>query len=211
MALDLEEQEQLDELKVWWKQNGTKFVAGVLIIALAIAGWNGWRWYQARQNSEAAALYEVLRQPGTSNDLKKVREISGQLIEKYAGTVYAVDAAMSVAKANFDAGDRKSAKAQYEWIIKHAKQPQSRELARLRLAAVLIDDKQFDEALKTLDGKHDPAFDAMYSDMRGDVYSLQGKEADARKAYQAALDKLPDASAFKGYVQIKLDALGEPG
>lgn len=211
MALDLEEQEQVDALKAWWKQYGNLAVGLAVVFALAVGGYRGWEWYSAKQTQEAAALFDGLRQQITTNDVKKVRDVAGQIIDKYPRTVYAVDAAMIVAKVNFETGDSKSAKAQYQWVMDHAKQAQSRDLARLRLATVLLDEKALDEALKLLNEKHAPAFDPLYNDLKGDALSLQGKAAEARTAYQAALDKLPKENAFRGFVQIKLDALGEQG
>lgn len=211
MALDLEEQEQVDALKAWWKQYGNMVVAAAVIFTIAVGAYRGWEWHSAKQTQEAAVLFDALRQQITTNDVKKVRDVAGQIIDKYPRTVYAVDAAMIAAKVNFETGDSKSAKAQYQWVIGHAKQAQSRDLARLRLATVLLDEKALDEALKLLNEKHAAAFDPLYNDLKGDVLSLQGKAAEARTAYQAALDKLPKESAFRGFVQIKLDALGEQG
>ena len=211
MALDLEEQEQVDALKDWWKQYGNKALIALTIFVLGVAGFSGWKGYQAKQTSEAAALFDLLRKELAANDVKKIRDVGGQLIDKYPRTVYATDAAMIVAKANFESGDAKSAKAQYQWVIGHAKQTQSKDLARLRLAVVLLDEKNFTDALKQLEGAHDAAFDPLFNDLRGDVYSLQGKSQDARLAYQAALGALPKDNPFKNYVQLKLDALGEQG
>ena len=211
MALDLEEQEQVDALKDWWKQYGNKALIALTLFVLGVAGFSGWQGYQARQTSEAAALFDLLRKELAANDVKKIRDVGGQLIDKYPRTVYATDAAMIVAKANFESGDAKSAKAQYQWVIGHAKQAQSKDLARLRLAVVLLDEKNFTDALKHLEGAHDEAFDPLFNDLRGDVYSLQGKSQDARLAYQAALGALPKDNPFKNYVQLKLDALGEQG
>ncbi len=211
MALDLEEQEQVDALKDWWKQYGNKALIALTIFVLGVAGFSGWKGYQAKQTSEAAALFDLLRKELAANDVKKIRDVGGQLIDKYPRTVYATDAAMIVAKANFESGDAKSAKAQYQWVIGHAKQAQSKDLARLRLAVVLLDEKNFTDALKHLEGAHDAAFDPLFNDLRGDVYSLQGKSQDARLAYQAAIGALPKDNPFKNYVQLKLDALGEQG
>ena len=211
MALDYEEQEQVDELKAWWKQHGNKVMAGVTLFVLTVAGWQGWGAYQAKQTREAAVLFDALRKELASNDAKKIRDIAGQLIDKYPRTIYATDAAMIAAKVNFESGDVKSAKAQYLWVIEHAQQSQSKELGKLRLAVVLLDEKNYADALKQLDGVHDAAFAPLFNDLKGDVYSLQGKSLEARNAYQAALDQLPKDNAFRNYVQLKLDALGEQG
>jgi len=124
MALDLEEQEQVDALKAWWKEHGNKVIVGVTVFVLAVAGWRGWEAYQSKQTGEAAALFDVLRKELGTNDAKKIREVAGQLIDKFPRTVYATDAAMIAAKVNFEAGDAKSSKAQYQRVIEHAKQAQ---------------------------------------------------------------------------------------
>lgn len=211
MALDLEEQEQVDELKAWWKQHGTKVMLLVGVFALGVAGWSGWKSYQTKQSGEAMVLFEVLRKELPSNNVKRIREVAGQIIDKYPRTPYAVDAAMFMAKANFENGDAKSAKTQYQWVIDHAKQPQSQDLARLRLAVVLVDEKKFAEAIKFLETKHSPAFDPLFNDLKGDVYALQGLTKEASKAYQAAIAGLSKDAPFKNFIQIKLDALGEQG
>lgn len=211
MALDLEEQEQVDELKAWWHDHGQKVIIGVTIFVLAVAGWRGWETYQTKQTAGASALFDVLRKELATNDTKKIRDAAGQLIEKFPSTSYATDAAMIAAKVNFESGDLKSAKAQYQWVISHAKQPQSKDLAHLRLAIVLLDEKNAAEALKQLEAKHDPAFDPLFQDMKGDIYTLQGQSKEARSAYQAALAKLPKDSPFKNLIQLKLDALGDQG
>ncbi|MBT9613103.1 MAG: tetratricopeptide repeat protein [Burkholderiales bacterium] len=211
MAMDLEEQEQVDALKAWWKEHGNKVIVGLTVFVLTVAGWRGWEAYQSKQTGEAAALFEVLRVELATNDPKKIRDVAGQLIDKFPRTVYATDAAMIAAKINFESGDAKSAKAQYQWVIEHAKQAQSKDLAHLRLAVVLLDEKNYGDALKQLESAHDTAFAPLFNDLKGDVYALQGKSKEARSAYQAAIDKLPKDSPFKNYVQIKLDALGEQG
>lgn len=211
MALDLEEQEQVDELKAWWHDHGKQVIIVVTVFVLSVAGWRGWETYQVKQSAGAAALFDVLRKELATNDTKKIRDAAGQLIDKFPRTSYATDAAMIAAKVNFESGDPKSAKAQYQWVISHAKQPQSKDLAHLRLAIVLLDEKNYADALKQLDSKHDAAFDPLFSDLKGDIYALQGQSKEARSAYQAALEKLPKDSPFKNLVQLKLDSLGEQG
>ena len=94
MALDLEEQEQVDELKAWWKQHGNKVMILTAVFALSVAGWSFWKSYQAKQTSEAVVLFEVLRKELPTNNVKRIREVAGQIIEKYPRTPYAVDAGM---------------------------------------------------------------------------------------------------------------------
>lgn len=207
MAYDLEEQEQLDELKAWWRQYGNTVIAGVVLALLSFAGYKGWNYYQNSQSIEASAKYEALAQLD-AKDTKGMRGIAAELMENYAGTPYAGRAALIVAKANYAANDAKSAKAQLEWAIGNAKEDAVRAIAQLQLAGLQYEEKQYDAALKTLDQKHDAAYDGLFADLKGDVLAAQGKKADAKAAYQQALSKLDAEGRYRRYTQYKLDALG---
>src|SRR5262249_9566237 len=123
---------------------------------------------------------------------------------------YAPRGALLYAKLLYDSGDKAGAKAQLQWVIDHAGEEELKAIARYRIAQIQLDDKQYDEALKTLDAKTDESFAAVYADLRGDILAAAGKSADARAAYQTALAKLDAKSGYGGYVQAKLAALGGP-
>lgn len=207
MAYDLEEQEQLDELKAWWKRYGNIVTWALIAVLAGFAAFQGWKYYQRNQALQASTQYEALAQMSVK-DIKDIRSASGQIIENYAGTPYAGRAALIAAKANYANNDAKSAKAQLEWAMGHAKEDAIRTIAQLQLAAIQFDEKQYDVALKTLDTKHDAAFDGLIADLRGDILAAQGKKAEARTAYQEALAKLEAKGRMRGYTQHKLDALG---
>lgn len=208
MAYDLEEQEQLDAIKAWWTQHGTTVLLSVAVFVAIVAGTQGWRYYQNKQTVQAAGLYEMLQGAADNRDVKKVREVAGQLIEQYPRTAYATRAALLAAKSNHDSGDAKSAKAQLQWALDHASSDEIRDAARLRLAGVLLDEKNHGEALKLLEAKHGAAFDGLYADLKGDVLLASGKSAEALASYKLALEKIDPASAYRGLVQMKLDGLG---
>lgn len=207
MAYDLEEQEQLDELKAWWKRNGNFVTWGLIALLAAFAAFQGWKYYQRNQALKASVQYEALGQM-SPKDIKDIRTVSGQIIEHYAGTPYAGRAALIAAKANYANKDAKSAKAQLEWASQNAQEEGVRAIALLQLASVQLDEKQYDAALKTLEGKHPAAFDGLFADLKGDILAAQGKKTDAKVAYQEALLKLEAKGRLHGYTQNKLDALG---
>jgi len=206
---DLEEQEQIDTLKTWWKMYGN-LVTGVIVAAsLAVIAWQGWNWYQGGQSAKAAAIYGVLEQAAAAGDAPKAKAAAGELAEKFSGTSYASLGAMLAAKQSFDAGDLKTAKTQLAWVAENGKD-EIKDLARLRLATVQLDEKAYDEALKQLDAAHAAAFDARFQELKGDVLSAQGKKPEARSAYKAALDKISGKQgAARELLQQKLDGLGE--
>ena len=206
---DLDEQEQIDTLKTWWKMYGNLVTSVVVAASLGVVAWQGWNWYQAGQSAKAASIYGVLEQAAGVGDAQKVKAAAGELAEKFGGTVYASLGAMVAAKQSFDAGDLKTAKTQLSWVAENGKD-EIRDLARLRLAAVQLDEQAYDEALKQLDAKHAPALDVRFLELKGDVLSAQGKKADARVAYKAALEKMGDKSGGgRELLQQKLDSQGE--
>ena len=209
MALDLEEQEQVAELRAWWQQHGTLVVAAIVAVALAFAGWQGWRWYQSGQATRAGALYDTLSRAAQSGDAKGLRDASGALIEGYPRTLYATMGALTAARFHFDRGELKDAKVQLQWAIEHSPSDDFRDLARLRLAAVLLEEKAYDAALRELGEKHGAAYDAQYAALRGDALVAKNDPAQARAAYKLALEKADSGNAaFRESVRMRLEALG---
>lgn len=207
-SLDLQEQEQVEELKAWWKENG-KWVIGVLVIGLlGFAGTKFWKSHQAGQSAEAAKLYsEVMKQVAT-NDAKRISDAADALVSRYAGSAYAPRAQLLAAQSSLQARDVAHATVQLQWVIEHANETGLQDTARLKLASVLLDEKKYDEALKQLDAAHPESFTGLYADLRGDVLSAQGKVAEARVAYQQAYDKTDAKSVYRNLIQLKMDGLG---
>jgi len=178
-------------------------------VLVAIAGWRAWGWYQLSQATQASAVYGELQVAAGAGDQKKMRDLAGTLLETYPRSIYAALGALISAKAQFEAGDLKTARVQLQWVVDRAREPEIQAVARLRLAAVLLDEKAYDEALKVLTAKPEPAFEALFEESRGDVLQAQGKGAEAKAAYQAALGKLASGDAVgRELIQLKLDALG---
>jgi predicted negative regulator of RcsB-dependent stress response len=207
---DLEEQEKIDDLKAWWAVYGKYVSAAVVSVAVVVISVQGWRWYQGIQAEKASVLYQAVSQAARANNLAKGKEPATQIVERFGGTTYAPRAALLYAKLLYEAGDKAAAKAQLQWVIDHAREDELKSVARFRMAQVLLDEKQYDDALKTLDAKTDEAFTGIYSDLKGDVLAAAGKTTDARAAYQVSLAKLDPKSGYRSYVQAKLDALGGP-
>ena len=208
-AYDLEEQEQLAALKAWWQENGNLVMTALSLVLVVLAAWQGWNYYQRNQAVQASGLYDAVQKAARAGDLKQVRESAGAVLENYPRTAYAAMAALVSAKAHFQGGDLKTARAQLAWVAENAKDEGLQDIARLRLASVMLDEKAYDDALKVLEAKHGAAFDALFLAARGDVLVAQEKKEEARSAYQAALEKADARDAgLRASIQLRLDALG---
>lgn len=215
-AYNLEEQEQLAEIKAWWKLYGNRLLNVALVAAVIVLGWQGWNWRQRAQSGEAAAIYSALQKAIQGEDTQRVKAASGELLEKFDGTPYAAMAALTSAKAMVEAGDAQTARAQLLWASGNARE-ELRDLARLRAATALLDEKAYDQALAQLDGASpaSSAFLPRFQDLRGDILFAQGKKAEAAAAYRTALARLDDlekngggGSIFRELIGQKIDALG---
>jgi len=206
--LDLEEQEQLDELKAFWKRWGNLITWGLTAVLVAYASWQGYNYYQRDQAAKAAAMYDELDRAVQAADADKAGAVFGDMKERFPRTAYAAQAALQTAKVQFDKGQIDNARASLTWAAADASQDQMRDIARLRLAGIQLDAKQFDEAAKSLDGVKSPDFAALVADRRGDLFSLQAKpdlaKAEYQKAY-AAMDKTLD---YRKLIEAKLATLG---
>jgi predicted negative regulator of RcsB-dependent stress response len=207
---DLEEQDQLEDLKAWWRQWGNYVSTVVLALCLGILGVQGWRFWQHSQAEQASVLYAAISAAAQANDVPKARDAMAELAAKYAGTGYAPRGGLVVAKLLFDSGDKAAAKTELQWVIEKTGDESLREIARYRLASIQLDEKQYDDALRTLDAKHDDAYTGLYADLRGDVLVAAGRRDEARLAYQTAAAKIDAKSPYHAFVQVKLDSLGGP-
>ena len=210
-AYDLEEQERIDALKDWWDKWGNWVYAGIGAFVLGVVGIQGWRYYEVKQNADAEVLFKSVektaQEVAASKDSKKLSEAATAMADAYPRTFQATDAKLLAAKAAFDAGDLASARNHLLWVIDKGRDT-FRPLARVRLAAVLLDDRKYDEALKALEQVSEEGYASMVADLRGDILAAQGKKDEARAAYQIAVEKATDRSPLKSISQAKLDAFG---
>jgi predicted negative regulator of RcsB-dependent stress response len=207
---DIEEQEKLDDLKAWWNQWGNLVSGVVIAVALGVFAVQGWRWWQGNQAEQASVLFTAVSAAAKANDVEKAKEAAGQLASRFGGTGYAPRAALLVSKLMFDAGDTAGATAQLQFVLDRASEDELKQIARIRLAEIQFETKQYDNALRTLDAKRDEPFAGVYEDLRGDILAAAGRISEARTAYQTALTKLDSKGPYHGFVQAKLDAIGGP-
>ena len=205
-TLDLHEQEQVEILKAWWKENSK-----MLALALVLGGYaaiQGWQSYKSNQALAASTLFVELTRQVDSGDPKRINDAAAAVIDNYAGSAYAPRASLLAAQVNILAKDPARAKVQLQWVIKHASEEGLKHVARLNLASVLLDEKNYAEAQELLEAPHPDSFAGLYADIKGDVLNAQGKKEEARAAYQQALEKIDAKDTYHNLIRMKLDALG---
>jgi predicted negative regulator of RcsB-dependent stress response len=207
-ALDLDEQEQLDQIKHFWKTWGN-LISWVLIAILgSFAAWNGYQYWEKSQAAKAAALFDEVERAVGSGDLARVERSLADMKDKFGRTQYAQQSALLAAKALQAQGKADAARDALGWVVQGATDPAYRDIARLRLASLQLDAKAYDDALKLLASDFTPEMSGLAADLRGDVLQAKGQSAEAVSAYQQAWKKLADTPDYRLLVQAKLNALG---
>ncbi|MCQ9616728.1 tetratricopeptide repeat protein [Paenalcaligenes niemegkensis] len=210
MAYDLEEQEKIDAIRDWWGRYGTLCVILAFVVVAGVLGWRGWQWYQNHQNTQAMGYFEALEGASRQDSPEayaRIKAASETLRADFPQSGYTSRGVLIAAWALQERGETEEAREQLEWIISSGDDQALIPLARLRLAGVLLELGDHDQALAQLSDA--PAsFAGLYADRRGDVYAAQGKKAEAQAEWEKALEAL-SGEAVSQIIQLKLDATGE--
>ena len=206
--LDLQEQEQLDALKAFWNKFGNLITWLLVLVLGAFAAWNGWNYWQREQGLKAGAMFDELDRASLAGDADKAARVFADLQQNFPATAFAQQGGLLLARLQFDKGQLDAAKTSLAWVAEKAPEDEIKTVARLRLAALQAEAKQYDEALKTLAAATAPGFEALVADRRGDVLTLQGKKPEALLAYQAAYKAMSDKADYRRLIEAKLTALG---
>jgi predicted negative regulator of RcsB-dependent stress response len=203
------DEEKVEAIKSWWKQNGKSVIAGILIGAAVLYGWKIWL-SQRHSHAETASMeYEAMMQDLKQDKKDQAAERGAAILGQFSDTPYAELTALTMAKIKVDENDLVAAKAHLHWAMDNAKQEEIKLIARLRLARVLNSEGKQDEAMKLVDIPDTGKFVASYAELKGDIYVAKGQTDEARTAYNIALQALEPGSRGRHYVELKLDDLGE--
>lgn len=209
MAYDLEEQEQLAQLKAWWDKYGT-ITLGLLSLALVVVlGWQGLNWYENNQSQQARGYYDALERAAAqdgSDSVPRIEAAMQALQTDFPKTDYAARAALVAADALSARNELDAAAQPLTWLA-NSNHIALAPVAKLRLAGLLLDQGKYDQALSVLDTPPD-SFKALYADRRGDILAAQGERAQALAAWQEAIELLGPADALTNVVQLKIDTMG---
>jgi predicted negative regulator of RcsB-dependent stress response len=206
--LDLEEQEQLDQFKHFWKQYGNIITWTLIAVLGAYAAWNGYQYWRRNQATQAAAMFDEVERSIATGDVAKVERALGDMTTKFGANPYAQQAGLLAAKLFYEKGNIDASKKALMTVAEKSSDVGYQAIAKLRLTSVQIEGKNYDEAMKQLSGPFPKEFEPLASDRRGDVLALQGKPAEAKAEYVKAYKGFDERSGYRRLVEIKLNALG---
>ena len=206
--LDLEEQEQLDELKHFWKQYGSLITWALIVVLGVFAAWNGYQYWQRSQATQAAVMYDEIERAIQSGETTRVDRSLADMKERFGSTTYAQQAGLLAAKAYYDKGNIDAARAALAGVADKASDPGYQAVAKLRLAGILLEKKSYDEALQQVSGAFPKDFAGLVADRRGDILMVQGKKAEAKAEYEKAYKGFDERAEYRRLVEVKLNALG---
>ncbi len=206
--LDLEEQEQLEELKHFWKQYGNWISWALILVLGSYVGWSTYQYWQRDQALQSSALYDEVERAAQEGDVSRLDRSLADMKDKFGRTTYAQQAALLAAKAYSEKGNTEAAKSALRWVSDNSADVAYQSLARLRLAGVLLQSKEFDAALAVLGAGSTPEFAALFADREGDVYLMQGKKEQARAQFEKAYKSMGETDDYRRLVAVKLNALG---
>ena len=198
--------EKVEDLKDWWKENGTSVIAGITLAIGGMFGWQYWKDYQITTAAEASALYAKVDK-ASETSLEQAQPDIQTLQNSYASTPYAAIASMKAAQQYAEKGQYEPAATALRWVINNSKETDFKNLASIRLARVFIAMKIVDEALKLTNQTYPVAYQPLIDELKGDIYVVQNKPTEARAAYDKAM--LSAGGNANELIKLKRDNLGE--
>ncbi|GAB4290293.1 MAG: tetratricopeptide repeat protein [Thiohalomonadaceae bacterium] len=205
------EEEQVEALKDWWKENGRSVIVGAILALAAVFGWRYWQDTTRSRAEAASTLYQQMLMQLDAGEGREVVETARRIIAEHAASPYAALASLTLAQQAVDQGDLDGAAAHLRWVMDNAKVGEVRILAQMRLARVLIAQGRAEEALQQLATVAGGSYTVLVEEAKGDAHLALGRRAEALKAYQTALAAAADVPAKQQILRMKVDDLADAG
>ncbi len=204
--MDRTDDEQLQQIKDWWRRNGGSILLGLTGALLILAGWWGYGTWQERGAQQAAAAYAEFLQASQAGDAQAAEQAGQRVLDDHGGSGYADMTALRMARIQAEIGEYRRAAETLGWLIDNAEHSAMAELARLRQARVL-GEEDAEEALAVLEGSVSAGFAAAFAELRGDLLRELGRYDEAVEAYQEALDQDGLGGQARELVRLKLQSV----
>lgn len=205
MDIYASDEEKGEEIKQWWRDNGTSVIVGCILGVAVLFGGRYWMTYQQTNAENASIAYQKMVSYLADDNVTKAEDATQHLLSEFANTPYAVFAAFEMAQQSMTNDDLATTKTYLEWVMANAKLAGQAEIARLRLAQLLLNEAQYQQALALTEQSQTAAFDSLFAELRGDIFAAQGQELQARAAYQSALLTLSQGEPRQVLLRLKLD------
>jgi len=205
------EEQQLEEIKRWWQENGRTVVAGVVLGLGGVSGWTLWQSHVNEQAEEVSTRYERLVNTAALPNREAAVRQTDTIIAEHPDSSYAGLAALVGAQAAYGSGDAETARRLLEWAAANAAEFHVRDVARIRLSRLLSDAGEHDAALARLDEVGTGPFATLAKEVRGDVLWGRNDASGARAAYESALGDDALRADVRGRIEAKLDAIAAAG
>lgn len=202
------EQEELEALQKWWRENGRAVIVGLVLGLGGVFAWTTWQSRAEATAERVSVIYQSMVDMAAANDHEEALLRVEQIMQDHPDSEYAVLSALLGAKSALAAGRMEDAGRYLGWVIEHASRSEFRDLARIRSAQLLLDADKPDAALEMLAAVKTPAFTADVEELRGDILVAKNDGAGAAKAYESALTSEAMTSGMRARVQMKLDDIG---
>jgi predicted negative regulator of RcsB-dependent stress response len=203
------EEQQVEAIKKWWRENKLSVIGGIIIGLGALWGGRTWLASQHHHAEQASYHYMTMMDQLSQGNPDEASQAGAQLLGQFSDTAYASLAALAMAKIKMDAGDLVAAKSHLRWALDNGKQESVKLTARLRMARILLAEGSADEALGILNQGNAGSFEAAYEELKGDIFVTKGDEGQAKAAYTRALAVMEPTAPSRQMLQMKLDDLGE--
>ncbi len=200
------EEQQVEALKEWWKQNGLAVIGGAVLGISALVGWRGWNWYQEKQATEASDIFAVVQEAANKNDVNTLQEKTKMLRDNYSSTPYASLAVLHQAKNQIEQDENTAAEESLRWVLGYSKQDAVQNITRIRLARFLLAENKVDEAQAIISNGMSDAYKSLADEIRGDIFVAKGEIEQAKEAYDQAM--LSASGGGVEYLQLKRNNLG---
>lgn len=197
--------EKVEELKAWWKENGTSVVVGVALAIGGLFGWEYWKDHQVNTATAASALYDKVNK-GDSASIEQMLPDVKALQSDYASTPYAAIANLKLAQQYAEKGNYEQAVTALDWVVNNSKEAALKDIASIRLARVLLATGKTEEAMKVASQTYPQAYTGLAEELKGDIYAAQNKPKEAREAYDKAMHSANGGST--DLIKLKRDNLG---
>ena len=206
MELEQSDQEQVEVLQQWWRDNWLSLLGGLVVGLGGILGWQYYGEYKADQASAASNQYEAIRTQLATSKLSDAQSTLEGLRAGHAKSPYIAQAQLAIAQFQAEAGEWAAAATSLQQVSTSTKDPALLGLARLRLARAQWAQGQADTAMATLSAGDAGAYEGLYAELKGDIAHFKGDKDAAREHWQAALTAEPQV-VDPNLIQRKLDAL----